>query len=125
MPLAKEPLALLAAALRNPQVVLRYQAKMVTAPGSDCLWWRDAVSGPVITAQASEVSVGTLDLVGLRPGGADPPSERFGPDPKQVQSPPPKVAYADHNPLHPPTNCPVRAQAHKPGSTCALHVRVS
>jgi len=35
----------LAAALRDPQVVLRYQAKMVTVPGSDCLWWRGAVSG--------------------------------------------------------------------------------
>lgn len=35
MPLAEEPLALLAAALREPQVVLRYQAKMVTVPGSD------------------------------------------------------------------------------------------
>jgi len=44
MPLAEEPLAL-AAALRDPQVVLRYQAKMVTVPGSDCLWWRGAVSG--------------------------------------------------------------------------------
>ncbi len=45
MPLAEEPLALIAAALRDPQVVLRYQAKMVTVPGSDCLWWRGAVSG--------------------------------------------------------------------------------
>jgi len=45
MPLADAPLALLAAALRHPQVVLRYQAKMVTVPGSDCLWWRGAVSG--------------------------------------------------------------------------------
>ncbi len=45
MPLADAPLALLAAALRDPQVVLRYQAKMVTVPGSDCLWWRGAVSG--------------------------------------------------------------------------------
>jgi len=45
MPLAEEPLALLTAALRDPQVVLRCQAKMVTVPGSDCLWWRGAVSG--------------------------------------------------------------------------------
>jgi len=45
MPLADAPLALLAAALRDPQAVLRYQAKMVTVPGSDCLWWRGAVSG--------------------------------------------------------------------------------
>ena len=37
MPLAEEPLALLAAALRDPKVVLRYQAKMMTVPGSDCL----------------------------------------------------------------------------------------
>ncbi len=33
MPLAEEPLALLAAALRDPKVVLRY----MTVPGSDCL----------------------------------------------------------------------------------------
>ena len=45
MPLGDAPLALLAAALRDPQAVLRYQAKMVTVPGSDCLWWRGAVSG--------------------------------------------------------------------------------
>ncbi len=37
MPLAEEALALLVAALRDPQVVLRYQAKMVKVPGSDCL----------------------------------------------------------------------------------------
>lgn len=45
VPLGGGPLALLAAALRDPQVVLHYQTKLVTVPGSDCLWWRGAVSG--------------------------------------------------------------------------------
>ncbi len=45
MPLAEAPMAVLAAALRDPHVVIRYQAKIVTVPGSDCLWWQGAVSG--------------------------------------------------------------------------------
>ena len=45
MPLAEAPMAVLATALRDPNVVIRYQAKIVTVPGSDCLWWRGAVSG--------------------------------------------------------------------------------
>jgi len=45
MPLAEAPMAVLASAMRDPKVVLRYQAKIVTVPGSDCLWWRGAVSG--------------------------------------------------------------------------------
>ena len=45
MPLADEALAVLASALRDPNVVLRFQAKIVTVPGSDCLWWSGAVSG--------------------------------------------------------------------------------
>jgi len=45
MPLAEAPMAVLATALRDPKVVLRYQTKIVTVPGSDCLWWRGAVSG--------------------------------------------------------------------------------
>ncbi len=38
-------MAVLATALRDPNVVIRYQAKIVTVPGSDCLWWQGAVSG--------------------------------------------------------------------------------
>ena len=45
MPLADEALAVLGSALRDPNVVLRYQAKIVTVPGSECLWWSGAVSG--------------------------------------------------------------------------------
>ncbi len=45
MPLADEALAVLASALRDPNVVLRFQAKIVTVPGSDCLWWSGVVSG--------------------------------------------------------------------------------
>jgi len=45
MPLAEAPMAVLATALRDPNVVIRYQAKIVTVPGSDCLWWQGAVSG--------------------------------------------------------------------------------
>src|SRR6478735_7103263 len=45
MPLADDALEVLAAALRDPAVVLRYQAMIVTVPGSECLWWRGAVSG--------------------------------------------------------------------------------
>lgn len=45
MPLAEAPMAVLATAMRDPNVVIRYQAKIVTVPGSDCLWWRGAVSG--------------------------------------------------------------------------------
>jgi len=37
MPPADEALAVLGSALRDPDVVLRYQAKIVTVPGSDCL----------------------------------------------------------------------------------------
>jgi len=37
--------ALLTSALRDPLVMTRYRAKMVQVPGSDCLWWRGAVSG--------------------------------------------------------------------------------
>ena len=42
MPLADEALAVLGSALRDPQVVLRYQAKIATVPGSNCLWWSGA-----------------------------------------------------------------------------------
>ncbi len=35
MPLAEAPMAVLATALRDPNVVIRYQAKIVTVPGSD------------------------------------------------------------------------------------------
>ncbi len=45
MPLAEAPMAVLATALRDPNVVIRYQAKIVTVPGSGCLWWQGAVSG--------------------------------------------------------------------------------
>lgn len=45
MPLAEAPMAVLATALRDPNVVIRYLAKIVTVPGSDCLWWQGAVSG--------------------------------------------------------------------------------
>jgi len=38
MPLADQALAVLGSALRDPNVVLRYQAKFVTVPGSECLW---------------------------------------------------------------------------------------
>ncbi len=43
--LAEAPMAVLATALRDPNVLIRYQAKIVTVPGSGCLWWRGAVSG--------------------------------------------------------------------------------
>jgi len=45
MPLADEVLAVLGSALRDPNVVPRYQAKIVTVPGSECLWWSGTVSG--------------------------------------------------------------------------------
>jgi hypothetical protein len=45
MPLGDEPLAVLAATLHDPAVVARYQAKIVSVPGSDCRWWSGAVSG--------------------------------------------------------------------------------
>lgn len=45
MPLGDQALALLTAALRDPLVVARYRSKMVQVPGSECLWWRSAVSG--------------------------------------------------------------------------------
>ncbi len=45
VPLGDQALALLTSALRDPMVVTRYRAKMVQVPGSDCLWWRGAVSG--------------------------------------------------------------------------------
>ena len=35
----------LAAAVADPGVVARYRAKLLTAPGSDCLWWTGAISG--------------------------------------------------------------------------------
>jgi hypothetical protein len=44
MPLADAPLAVLAAALRHPAAVARYQAKIVDVPGSECRWWTGAVS---------------------------------------------------------------------------------
>ena len=45
MALAEAPMAVLATALRDPSLVARYQAKIVTVPGSDCRWWQGAVSG--------------------------------------------------------------------------------
>ena len=45
MPLVDEALAVLGPAPRDPNVVLRYQAKIVTVPGSECLWWNGAVLG--------------------------------------------------------------------------------
>ncbi len=45
MPLTDEALAVLASGLRDPNVVLHYQAKIVTVPGSECLWWSGAISG--------------------------------------------------------------------------------
>ncbi len=45
MPLADEALAVLGSALRDPNVVARYQAKIDAVPGSDCLWCSGAVSG--------------------------------------------------------------------------------
>ena len=45
MPLAEAPMAVLATALRVPDVVIRYQAKILTVPGSDCLWWSGARVG--------------------------------------------------------------------------------
>ncbi len=45
MPLGDQARALLTVALRDPLVVARYRTKMVQVPGSDCLWWRGAVSG--------------------------------------------------------------------------------
>lgn len=35
----------LAAAIADPAVVERYNAKLVTVPGSDCTWWSGAISG--------------------------------------------------------------------------------
>jgi len=89
MPLADEALAVFGSALRDPNVVLRYQPKIVAVPWSDCLWWSGAVSGRGHGRNRAKFQVGqALDLVGLRPGGrGQPPSERFGSDPKQVQPP--------------------------------------
>ena len=36
----------LAAAVRDAEVVSRWRAKTVRVPGSGCLWWTGAVSGP-------------------------------------------------------------------------------
>lgn len=35
----------LATAIGDPTVVERYNAKLVTVPGSDCTWWSGAISG--------------------------------------------------------------------------------
>ncbi len=48
MPPAEAPMAVLATALRDPNVVIRYQAKIVTVPGSDCLWRQGAGAWPVL-----------------------------------------------------------------------------
>jgi len=45
MPLADQAAAVLGSALRDPNVVARYQAKIDAVPGSECLWWSGAVSG--------------------------------------------------------------------------------
>ncbi len=45
MPLADQALAVLGPAPADPNVVLRYQAKIDAVPGSECLWWSGAVSG--------------------------------------------------------------------------------
>jgi len=45
MPPADEALAVLGPALRDPNVVPRYQVKIDAVPGSECLWWSGAVSG--------------------------------------------------------------------------------
>jgi len=44
-PLADQALAVLGPAPADPNVVLRYQVKIVTVPGSECLWWSGAVPG--------------------------------------------------------------------------------
>jgi len=44
-PLADEASAVLGSALRDPSVVLRYPVKIVTVPGSECLWRNGAVPG--------------------------------------------------------------------------------
>ncbi len=53
MLLADQALAVLGSALRDPSVVLRYQAKIDAVPGSECLWWSGAVSGRVTDASGS------------------------------------------------------------------------
>jgi len=45
MPLADQALAVLGSALRDPNLVLRYQVKIDAVPGSECLWWSGAISG--------------------------------------------------------------------------------
>ena len=45
MPLGDQARTLLTSALRDPLVVTRYRTKMVQVPGSECPWWRGAVSG--------------------------------------------------------------------------------
>ncbi len=45
MPLGDAPMSVLETALRDPAVVVRYRAKVLEIPGSDCLWWQGAVSG--------------------------------------------------------------------------------
>ncbi len=59
--------ALLTVALRDPLVVARYRAKTVQVPGSECLWWRGAVSG----RGHGRFHVGTFPAVDGRPGGRD------------------------------------------------------
>ncbi len=45
MPLADQALAVLGSALRDPNVVLRYQAKIDAVPRWECLWCSGAISG--------------------------------------------------------------------------------
>ncbi len=56
MPLGDQARTLLTSALREPLVVTRYRVKMVQVPGSDCLWWRGAMSGRGHGRSASQAS---------------------------------------------------------------------
>ena len=45
MPLTDEALAVHGSALRDPNLVPRYQVKIDAVPRSECLWWSWAISG--------------------------------------------------------------------------------
>lgn len=64
MPLGDQAMELLTVALRDPAVVARYRAKIVQVPGSECRWWRGAVSG----RGHGRFHVGTFPAAGGEPG---------------------------------------------------------
>jgi len=78
MPLADQALAVLGPAPADPNVVLRCQAKIVTVPGSDCLWWSGAISGRGHGRKRAELASASRAHLARRPamGLASPVPDR-------------------------------------------------